>query len=107
MESCEHNQENCACPCHIKHHECCHGDHNFSAEMKANIFLGLADEAWQEVLKDKIKEYILKTQNDRMDKLAKIVAEGNHHRWINKMEKKQGCHDFMEEPCKFFEHSKK
>lgn len=75
--------------------------------MKSHYFLELADEAWQEVLKDKIKDHILKTQNDRMTKLAKIIAEGNNQRWRNRMEKKQGCMEFQEELCEFFSQSKK
>ena len=83
-----------------------HGEHVHGEGIKANYFLGLADKAWEEVLKEKIKECILKTQSDRMDKLAKIIAEGNNHHWKNRMEKKQGCEDFMEEVCKFFNQSK-
>jgi predicted metal-dependent hydrolase len=90
------------CPCHTKQTDCSH-----SEEEKASYFLEVADEAWQEVLKDKIKEHILKTQNDRMDKLAKIVAEANNRRWKNKMEKKQGCMEFQESLCELFSQTKK
>lgn len=107
MESYGCTQEKCPCPCHIKHNECHQDEHDHDEAMKANYFLKLADEAWQEVLKEKIKEHILKTQSDSMGKLAKIVAEGNNQRWKNRMDKKQGCKDFMEELCKFFSLSKK
>jgi len=108
MGSCGSNQEKHCCHNHFKHEECHHhGEHDHGEEMEVDYFLELADEAWQEVLMDKIKAYILKTQNDRMDKLAKVIAEGNNHRWKNRMEKKQGCKDFMEELCKFFSHEKK
>lgn len=106
MESYGCAQEKCPCSCHSQHEECHQGKHDHE-ENKASYFLELADEAWEEVLKDKIKEYILKTQSDHMDKLAKIVAEGNNQRWKNRMEKKQGYKDFMEELCKFFSQSKK
>lgn len=72
-----------------------------------HYFLQLADEAWEEVLKDKIKEYILSTQGKRMTELAKIVAEGNNARWRHKMEKKQGCMNFNEQLGRFFSQSKK
>jgi len=62
----------------------------------------LADEAWGEVLKAKIKEYLLSTQGDRMAELAKMVAEANSRRWKHKMEKKQCCADFHEELECFF-----
>lgn len=64
--------------------------------------LSVADEAWTEVLKEKIKEHILATQGDRMAELAKIVSEGNNARWKNKMEKKHGCMDFKEKLGRFF-----
>ena len=70
-------------------------------------FLALADEAWEEVLKDQIKEHILATQKDRMKKLAKLVAEGNNARWRHKMEKKKGCMEFKEQLCDFFSQGKK
>ncbi|KTD70092.1 MULTISPECIES: hypothetical protein [Legionella] len=108
-------QEHCHCPCHDMHEEhhhhehghCHHGEHADGDDMKANYFLELADEAWEEVLKEKIKAHVMKTQGDRLDKLAQIVAEGNNHRWKNIMDKKQGYTDFMEEICKFFHESKK
>ena len=102
--SCHTQHQKCCCPCHVQHNECSNShDH----DDKARYFLELADEAWQEVLKEKIKEHLLKTQSDRMTKLAKIVAEGNNQRWRNRMEKKQGCVDFKEELCEFFSQSKK
>lgn len=104
--SCHSQGHPCCCPCHTKHAEC-FDEHECSAEAKANYFLEIADEAWEEVLKEKIKEYLLKNQNDHMNKLAKIVAEGNNHRWRNRMEKKQGCMEFQEELCQFFSQAKK
>ncbi|KTD33177.1 hypothetical protein Lnau_2825 [Legionella nautarum] len=102
MESNGCAQEQCSCPCHLSQEECHHhGEHDHG-----NYFLELADEAWQEVLIEKIKEYILEKQNDQMVKLAKIIAEGNHQRWKNRMEKKQHNRDFMEEIRKFFSQSK-
>ncbi|MCW8409629.1 hypothetical protein OQJ13_11670 [Legionella sp. PATHC035] len=105
-------QGECHCPCHYMHEEHHHGDHGHcdhahGEEMPSDYFLELADEAWEELLIDKIKAYILKTQNDRMEKLAKLVAEGNHHRWKNKMEKKQVHQAFMDEISNFFHESKK
>lgn len=105
MGECYSNDEKCCCPCHREQEETCgeeEGHDGFD-----NFFLEIADCAWTEVLKDKIKEYILQTQNDRMTKLAKIVAEGNNQRWRYKMEKKQICADFEEKLGNFFSQSKK
>lgn len=95
--SCQESQ--CSCPCHESscEEEC----------GKEEFFLSVADEAWTEVLKDKIKEHILSTQDDRMTELAKIVAEANGARWRNKMEKKQGCMMFDEQLARFFSQGKK
>jgi len=87
MEHCTSKKEKNCCHEHVKQDEY-HHEHENWQEMKANYFLELADEAWEEILKDKIKEYILKTQNERMDNLAKVVAEGNAKRWKNRMEEK-------------------
>ncbi len=102
------SNEKCCCPCHSKKEECCHGEngHDEHADF-AEYFLEVADCAWEEVLKEKIKEHILSTQDKRMTELAKIVSEGNNLRWRNKMEKKQGCGDFREKLCEFFSKSKK
>jgi hypothetical protein len=105
MRECSSNNEECCCPCHSKRDECHHGEDKH--EMVTDYFLEAADCAWGEVLKDKIKEYILATQSDRMTELAKIVAEGNNQRWKNKMEKKHGCADFHERLRSFFSHPKK
>ncbi|MFC2049430.1 hypothetical protein ACFLR2_02000 [Chlamydiota bacterium] len=70
-------------------------------------FLEIADEAWTEVLKDKIKEHILATNNERMTELAKIVSESNNQRWKLKMEKKQACGDFKEKLFRLFSNPKK
>jgi hypothetical protein len=107
MENYGCTQGKCACPCHVNHEECHHAEHAHGDEMKTNYFLALADEAWQDALKEKIKEYILETQDDRMSKLAKIVAEGNHQRWKHKIEKTQDSKNFMDEIRKFFSQSKK
>ena len=105
MGDCCSHQEKCSCPCHAKHEEACHSEDRH--EDMSGWFLEVADCAWKEVLKDKIKEYIVATQNDRMKELAQIIAEGNNHRWKNKMEKKQGCKEFQEKLCDYFGQCKK
>lgn len=104
MGDCSSNQEKCGCQCHVKQEESCHSEGKGEF---AHCLLEAADEAWMEVLKDKIKEHILATQNERMTELAKIVSEGNSQRWKNKMEKKHGCMEFKEKLGRFFSQSKK
>lgn len=99
MGDCNSN-EKCCCSCHSKKEESCHGEDKH--EEFAKGLLETADCAWMEVLKDKIKEQIVATQNDRMKELAKIVSEANSERWKHKMEKKHRCADFKERLCSFF-----
>lgn len=74
----------CNCPCHQDHH---HGKYS-------DQLLALADEAWMEVLKEKIKEEIRQLSGDHLTQTAKLVAESNHARWKEKMQEKKDVHDF-------------
>jgi len=56
--------------------------------------LHLADEAWMEVLKDKIKDEIRQNNGDHINQLAKLVSSANHARWKDKMQSKKDCDDF-------------
>jgi hypothetical protein len=85
---CQKNQ--CGCGC--KHCGCDH----------ATKFLELANQAWMEVLKEKIKEHIQK-QSKHMDELAGLIAEANHERWKTKMENQQCCGGFKERLKNFFD----
>lgn len=100
-------QEKCCCKCHEEHEheETCAGEE--SNDPMIDWWLEVADEAWTEVLKDKIKEHILATQSDRMKELAKIISEGNSQRWKSKMEKKGAIAEFKEKLCQFFKQGKK
>lgn len=91
MQECCSNSEKCC-----KKEECYHGHGQEKHEEFMKLLLETADCAWLEVLKDKIKEHILATQNERMAELAKIVAEANNQRWKSKMEKKRACKEFHE-----------
>ena len=44
-------------------------------------FLCLADEAWMELLKEKIKAEIEKSGGAKLNALAKLVAETNGRKW--------------------------
>ena len=56
--------------------------------------LGLADEAWHEVVKDKIKAEIESSCGEKLDKLAKIVASANSGRWAHQIQGKVKCEEF-------------
>lgn len=67
-------------------------------------FLALADQAWMEVLKEKIKENI-KANGKHMDELARLISETNHDRWKKKMDAKNCCSCFEDKLKGFFEQS--
>lgn len=91
----------CHCGCMEKSGNCgsssceshCHDEHSSGDFGKE--FLLLADDAWMEVLKDKIKEYIIKNDK-KIDELAQVIAEANHERWKRKMEKEHCCETYQE-----------
>jgi hypothetical protein len=89
------SKEKCPCSCHTNHSECENQDDFIS------WFFEIADEAWEEVLKEEIKKHIRETQEDRMKELAKIVSESNSHRWKSKMEKKR-CSEECEDKIRGF-----
>ncbi len=93
-EECTHNG-NC------KEHDesCCHKGHPHEF---LKFLLDIADSAWKEVLKEKIKEHIRETQGEKMTELAKIVSETNSARWKHKMMKKKGVKEFKERLSSFW-----
>lgn len=56
--------------------------------------LCLADEAWKEVLKEKIKEEIEKTSGAKLSALAKVVAEANGRKWQWMIQSKKACEEY-------------
>ena len=59
-----------------------------------SMLLELADEAWMEVLKEKIKAIILATSGDHLDKIAKLVAGANEAKWTHMMSGKLKCEEY-------------
>lgn len=104
-EGCHHQQGSCSCSCkkcscccHDEDHSCHHGEHeDFSQQL-----LEMADEAWMEVLKEKIKEQILSASGAHLDQLAKLVAESNAMRWKSKMSSQKSCNEYKDKISAFF-----
>jgi hypothetical protein len=68
--------------------------------------LEMADEAWMEVLKDKIKQEIISSHGANLDKLAKIVSESNSCRWKHKMALQNSCHEYEAKLADHFSYNK-
>jgi hypothetical protein len=58
--------------------------------------LRLADEAWMEVLKDKIKQEIVNTGGEKLDEIAKLVAETNCAKWQHMVAGKVHCKEYTD-----------
>lgn len=97
----------CGCSCHQAAGGCgcsqksCGCGSKASDENCSAKFLELADQAWMEVLKEKIKDHI-KANNKQIDELARLVAEANQERWKKKMDAKSCCCGFEEKLKNFF-----
>jgi hypothetical protein len=90
-------QTPCQCGCHHHHHN--HQEGEFAHQL-----LALADEAWMEVLKEKIKEQVSATSGKHLDKLAKLVATSNQERWKRKLSAKTQHDEFHDRIDEFFHH---
>lgn len=71
----------------------CHEEQNQECNLHEKL-LCLADEAWKEVLKDKIKQEIEKTQGAKLNSLAKLVAETNGRKWAYMIQGKKACEEY-------------
>jgi hypothetical protein len=59
-----------------------------------------------EVLKDKIKEQILKQSGDHITKLAKLVSQTNHAHWTDKIDEKKAVDSFEQQLWELLYHKK-
>jgi ribulose kinase len=84
----EHEHKSCSCGCTPKIHS--HEEGCNCAEK----FLALADDAWKEVLKEKIKAKIIAKKGEHIEKLAEIIACANGERWKHIISAKTKCNEF-------------
>ena len=101
----DYSQEKiCPCGCGMKVSECPGYRHGKEGHCEEK-FLTLADEAWKEVLKEKIKAKIIAKKGEHLDKLADIIAKTNGEKWKNKIAAKMRCSEFKDELKDFFSSS--
>jgi hypothetical protein len=103
-DTCSHEASECSCCCHD--HTCStehdHHHHHHHHEDFSTQLLSIADEAWMEILKEKIKDQIRSSNGKHLDDLAKMVAEYNETRWKNKMSAQHTIGDFRNKVSSFF-----
>lgn len=75
--------EGCGCSCHSC--TCCSQNQGGGCDHGKKL-LEIADLAWMEALKEKIKQHILASDH-KIDEIAKIVGEANRDLWRHKMDK--------------------
>ena len=63
---------------------------------KSAYMLKLADEAWSELMKEKMKESIEKMVGDKMNKTAQVSVEASMAYWSNKMRNEAAWAEFEE-----------
>ena len=99
-----HHESCCSEHHHHHHHEHCsaekgHEHHHDKEEEDCDMpekLLCLADEAWKELLKEKITEEIRATSGEKINKLAKVIVQANKAKWENKIAAKKHCHEYQE-----------
>ena len=96
----QHNEGACSCGCGCGEHA--HHHHNEEGCNCAEKLLEIADEAWAEVLKDKIKAKIIDHKGEHMEKLAEMIAKANGEKWKHKIASKMKCGKFKDDLKEFF-----
>jgi len=89
----------CGCDCGSKGQGHTDGEGHCHCTEK---FLAIADEAWKEVLKEKIKAKIIARKEEHIEKLAEIVAAANGEKWKHKISAKMKCNEFKDNLKDFF-----
>ena len=85
-------QSSCGCCSSSGKGSCC-SQESECCDM-AEELLKLADCAWMELLKEKIKERILSQDQQTLDQLAQIVCEANKEKWKAKTCEESCCIDY-------------
>lgn len=93
-DSCGSSKSKCGCGCSCSSCSTCCGSQQGKF---ADELLKIADQAWMEVLKEKIKDEIRQLSNDHLSQMAKLVAEANHVRWKEKMKARKDIHDYEDQ----------
>ena len=78
--------------------ECCSESCNESSceESKGDMMMNIANEAWEELMKEKMKSAYEKSIGDKMNRTAMVAVEACIAYWGNKMKEKAACAEFEE-----------
>lgn len=93
-ECCEQSCNTSCCDSGCGKDSCCED------ESKGKMFMGLANEAWSELMKEKMKAAYQKAIGDKMDRAAAISVEACMAYWKHKMTSEAACAEFEEKLMK-------
>jgi len=85
-----------------KAHEEHHAKHDEEQHSCEEKFLKLADDAWMEILKEKIKNEIEKNQGESLEKLAEIITKTHCEKWKHEVNIKSKCEEYKKTLKNFF-----
>jgi hypothetical protein len=60
----------------------------------AGVLMDIADEAWEDLMRDKMKKAFEKAKGEKMDKAAALVVEASISYWEGKMKEKAKWNEF-------------
>ena len=70
---------------------------SFEQELKDCAFQKLANQAWKDVLVEKIKHCLIEEKGEQIERLAKILAKENIQKWKYKLAQKNVQKNFERE----------
>jgi len=84
------------CCCESSGSGCCSNSSCEESMDMGKMMMGLANEAWGELMKEKIKATYEKSIGDKMNKTAQVSAEACVAYWNNKHRDGASCAEFSE-----------
>lgn len=99
---CSHEESECRHEhgeyCHGDHHghSCCEHEHDGEESgCEMEVFFCLAKKAWKKLMVEKIKAEMERMEGEKLNRLAKLIAETKVKKFHAKMEKKKALHEFQ------------
>ena len=87
---CEESKGSCQSGCG------CEGSCSCESKSMAGMIMNLANEAWMELMKEKMKHAYEKATGDKMNKIAQVGIEACIAYWGNQMKDKSSYDEFEE-----------
>jgi hypothetical protein len=99
-----HHEHSCECECSCHDCPCCGEEEEGDCADRSHQLLALANVAWMEVLKEKIKDHI-RQSDSKIDEIARIVSEANRDYWHGKMAETKAKENYEKKLSELFDQS--